>query len=276
MLDVLLLTLAASAFHAPHVNLAFRMRGAATVAVVVDDQMTALEPQLAALEAAAIALVGKKLDSESASRIRGVSTLLGSLTADDDTADETESPAASDDLPSDHYLWLQAASGSDAQRRVWLRADAFFEAIDENGDGQISFDELEQHLSGLGFKTGAIDHIFDLLDISRDGLITKEELRQTLVTYEDPAVRMVLGLGASDADDVFDEIDVNGDGEISRAELAAYLELNSSSAADVPACARTIFKALDVNGDGSLSREELRVGFDDYTEFRRVLGLDRR
>ena len=267
MLDVLLLTLAASAFHAPHVNLAFRMRGAATVAVVVDDQMTALEPQLAALEAAAMALVGKELDMESASRIRGVSTLLGSLTADDDTADETESPAASDDLPSDHYLWLQAASGSDAQRRVWLRADAFFEAIDENARGRRRVRAL---------KTGAIDHIFDLLDISRDGLITKEELRQTLVTYEDPAVRMVLGLGASDADDVFDEIDVNGDGEISRAELAAYLELNSSSAADVPACARTIFKALDVNGDGSLSREELRVGFDDYTEFRRVLGLDRR
>jgi hypothetical protein len=167
----------------------------------------------------------------------------------------------------------EAASGSDAQRRLWLRADAFFEAIDDNGDGQISFDELEQHLSGLGFKAGAIDHIFDLLDISRDGLITKEELRQTLVTYEDPALRMALGLGAPDADDVFDEVDVNGDGEISRAELAAYLELNSSSAADVPACARTIFKALDINGDGSLSREELRVGFDEYTEFRRVLGL---
>lgn len=271
---MLQLILAASAFHAaPHVYSTLSRRTALMSAVVVDEQVTALEPQLAALEAAAIALVGKKLDRESASRIRGVSTLLGNLAADDDTADETESPAASDDLPTDHYLWLQAASGSDAQRRLWLRADAFFEAIDNNGDGQISFDELEQHLSGLGFKAGAIDHIFDLLDISRDGLITKEELRQTLVTYEDPALRMALGLGAPDADDVFDEVDVNGDGEISRAELAAYLELNSSSAADVPACARTIFKALDVNGDGSLSREELRAGFDEYTEFRRVLGL---
>ena len=99
--------------------------------------------------------------------------------------------------------------------------------------------------------------------------VQRDEKLEQQISFKEAHVSEFLG-------DVFDEIDVNGDGEISRAELAAYLELNSSSAADVPACARTIFKALDVNGDGSLSREELRVGFDDYTEFRRVLGLDRR
>jgi hypothetical protein len=102
------------------------------------------------------------------------------------------------------------------------------------------------------------------------------QLRQSFVKYDDPALRLALGLGAPDADDIFDAIDENGDGEITIDELADYLELNSTSGGDVPACSKTIFRTLDVNGDGSLSRDELRKGYEEYTEFRRVLGLDRR
>ena len=56
-------------------------------------------------------------------------------------------------------------------------------------------------------------------------------------------------------------LDANGDGIIDPVEISNAV---------------AVLTKLDVNGDGSLSREELRVGFDDYTEFRRVLGLDRR
>jgi len=157
--------------------------------------------------------------------------------------------------------------------KLVAQADAFFAAIDVDGNGEISFGELEAHLEDLGFNAGAIDHIFDLLDVNKDGEISKLELRQSFVKYDDPALRLALGLGATEADDVFDAIDVNGDGEISMAELEAYLEVSSSGGGDVQECTRTLFRTLDANGDGRVSRDELREGYAEYTAFRRVLGL---
>ena len=236
---------------------------------VVEDKVTALELELTALEEVAAKLVackasGVELSSETCERIRAVTAKL----------DDVRGASADDDDEDDGEL-IPYANFSPVELRVWQQADAFFSAIDENNDGQISFDELEAHLSSLGFKAGAIDHIFDLLDVSGDGFICKGELRDSLRKYDDPALRMALGLGATDADDVFDAI-AGGGGEISMAQLAEYLEMNSASGADVPASAATIFRTLDANSDGSISRDELRVGLEEYTEFRKVLGLDRR
>jgi len=218
-----------------------------------------------------VACAGQLCSSEQALRIQAVVEQLQVLA---EAEDEIEETVATDETMSSAIATDEPMSPAEA--RVATQADAFFSAIDENGDGEIEFDELEAHLSGMGFTAGAIEHIFDLLDVNKDGGISRAELRQSFVKYDDPALRLAIGLGAADADEIFDAIDENGDGEITASELAGYLELNSALGGDVPACATTIFRTLDVNGDGSISREELRQGYEEYTEFRRVLGLDRR
>jgi len=173
----------------------------------------------------------------------------------------------------DKLLWLGAKLES--EDRLDQQVSSFFNRIDENGDGIISFDELSDHLRGQGFSEGATEHVFDLLDVNRDGEISAAELRLGFDRFDDPAIRLAIGLGATEADEIFDQIDVNHDGEISLEELEAFLELNASASANgsASASARTIFKTLDANGDGSVCRSELRQGYAEYSEFRKLLGL---
>lgn len=75
-------------------------------------------------------------------------------------------------------------------------ADALFNAIDTNGDGSISKDELREHLktfSNYSFK--AISKLFKMLDVNKDGGIEKEEMRAAFVKYS--ALRQAIGQGPS-------------------------------------------------------------------------------
>ena len=153
--------------------------------------------------------------------------------------------------------------------RVHAEADAFFAAVDENGDGSISSVELSDHLATVGYATQSVDRIFTLLDVNSDGSISREELRDAFVRYEDPALRLALGLGTGEADAIFEAIDANSDGELTLAELRAYLEQKGYPGAT----ADTVFATLDVNADGGVSREELRDGYVRYAALRQCLGL---
>jgi len=151
-----------------------------------------------------------------------------------------------------------------------IRADEWFDVVDLNGDGLISFEELRQHLVAQNFDESKIEHIFLILDLNGDGEISKSELRECFVKYDNPVLREALGLGASEADAVFDAIDTNGDGAISRLELAKFLKIDddveNSNVANV-------FRMFDADGNGMISREEIREAYAADTEFRRVLGL---
>ena len=164
---------------------------------------------------------------------------------------------------------LQATLDESARARIEREADGFFRSIDDNGDGYISFTELSDHLSGLGLGKGAQEHVFDLLDVNRDGEISQSELLESFVKYDDPALRAALGLGETESDVVFRSIDANGDGKISHAELSAYLIANGYSAE----IADTVFATLDENSDGAVSRDELHEGYSSYSALRRILAL---
>ena len=162
-----------------------------------------------------------------------------------------------------------ARLSADSEIRIHAEADAFFDTIDVDGDGIITFEELEQQLQERGYQPGGIEHIFDLLDINRDGAISQAELRTSFVKFDDPGLRTALGLGESEADAIFSSIDANGDNEISRDELRQYLTANGYSAAT----ADSLFDTLDDNSDGAVSRDELHEGYESYSALRDIIGL---
>ena len=97
------------------------------------------------------------------------------------------------------YTPLRSAPGlgaynADFVKEIHQDADALFAAIDSDGNGAISKDELRDHLktfSSYSFK--AISNIFKLLDANKDGGIEKEELRSAFVKYS--ALRQAIGEG---------------------------------------------------------------------------------
>lgn len=156
--------------------------------------------------------------------------------------------------------------------RVHADADALFEALDGNGDGEISVGELRSHVASIGYKPAAAERFFELLDADQDGAVSRGELRLAFERYEDPALRLALGLGTSEADAIFATIDANADGAIEESELRAYLERKGYSMS----AAASIFATLDVDADGQVSQSELREGYVRYAALREALGLGRR
>ena len=97
------------------------------------------------------------------------------------------------------YSPLREAPGLGAYNAQFLEeihtdADALFAAIDTDGSGEISKDELRNHLkefSSYSFK--AIGKIFKMLDGDGDNSITQSEMRDAFVKYS--ALRQAIGEG---------------------------------------------------------------------------------
>ena len=97
------------------------------------------------------------------------------------------------------YTPLRSAPGLGAYNAGFIAeihadADALFAAIDADGDGTVSKDELRDHLkqfSKYSFK--AISNIFKMLDVNKDGDIERGELRNAFVKYS--ALRQAIGEG---------------------------------------------------------------------------------
>lgn len=172
---------------------------------------------------------------------------------------------------SELYDPLGAASQASRIEQIHAEADVFFDKLDADGSDTIDVAELRAHLTSTGYKLSAVDAIFPLLDADASGEVDRDELRAAFVKFEDPSMRLALGLGTSEADAAFERLDVNRDGAVSQDELAAYLTSNGYPSPEVTA--QTIFQTLDVNGDGSVSREELRQGYVKYSALRQALGL---
>ena len=61
--------------------------------------------------------------------------------------------------------------------QVAAGADEVFDAIDANGDGAISLEELRSHLAGSGYSSAAVQAMFDGLDTNGDRSVSRDELR---------------------------------------------------------------------------------------------------
>jgi Ca2+-binding EF-hand superfamily protein len=162
------------------------------------------------------------------------------------------------------------------------RANALFDEVDANGDGEISPKEWENAM-GLDQKElrqkilGKLDQppedIFDKADKDDDGYLTPEEAQKALEKA---------GMTPAEAKEAMKAMDKDGDGKISRKEWmegtgAKDLAKQRYSPPDEPRLAVTVpqlkkkmeakwgtprnaFKAMDTNGDGVISPQEWEAG----------------
>jgi calcium-dependent protein kinase len=125
-----------------------------------------------------------------------------------------------------------------------------FMALDENGDGLLTVNEMKEGLNRCGLKEIPPDlqQIMEEVDSDGSGVIDYTEF---LAATLDKKVYM--------AEDVcwqaFRIFDRNGDGKISRSEIAAVLnddDVKNSAAGDMA----EIMKDIDTNGDGEIDFQE--------------------
>ncbi len=113
--------------------------------------------------------------------------------------------------------------------REWTNV---FDKIDEDGDGILSTEELEESRRRVREEAGK--RIFEKLDADGDGTISKEE-------FPGP-------------DDRFNKIDSNSDGEVTPEELKGAGEKLRGMREGQHG--KMMFKRLDGDGSGTISREE--------------------
>ncbi|QNI37614.1 EF-hand domain-containing protein [Edaphobacter albus] len=106
-------------------------------------------------------------------------------------------------------------------------------ALDRNGDGVLTRDEVPERLQGF----------FTRADINHDGKLTPDEIRASAAGQTGPKGRVQHSGNATRMDPILDAIDTNHDGILSAEEIAA---------------APVSLKSLDKDGDGELSSAELR------------------
>ena len=61
--------------------------------------------------------------------------------------------------------------------QVYAESDTFFDAVDADGDDEITLDEIGKYLCDTGYGDGVAMEVFKLLDINSDGAISRAELR---------------------------------------------------------------------------------------------------
>jgi Ca2+-binding EF-hand superfamily protein len=158
-------------------------------------------------------------------------------------------------------------------------ADVVFSIIDVDGNGQLSREELTEHLSAAGYNLKVIDTIFNKMDLNKDNEISQEEFRRGMVVLK--PLQNAPGLGRynasfekeihEDADQVFQSADADRNGEIDVLELKSHLQRKFGRSYTEQAI-ENLFRMLDFNGDKRISKQELRDAFVRYSALRQVIG----
>jgi len=178
-------------------------------------------------------------------------------------------------------------------------ADAIFDSVDTNNDGQITADELRAHLvDQMGYTVEYTKYLFASLDTDADGVITRDEMKFAFYNFEALSMYMTFGVGGSDitsreafkafalnqaeggsdklllndlADLIFDMIDTDNSGEITKEELRGHFDnvtskFDDEKSTDMQAkdYVETMFATFDKNNDGGIDRAEVRVAFQKY------------
>lgn len=100
-------------------------------------------------------------------------------------------------------------------------ADALIKALDTDGDGAISSDELSSGLTSAG-STADSSKIFSALDKNKDGVVSQDELTASLTPPPPPPTQV-------SSDELFSQLDADGDGNVTATELSSALQASDST-----------------------------------------------
>jgi len=119
-----------------------------------------------------------------------------------------------------------------------------FELIDENGDGQITANELSKAIEKAGDKVNKDDilMLMKMADIDGNGSLSYNELVMT-------SVQRKLGAKEERLWTAFCKVDLNGDGKISAQEIEQVLGEHGDSV-------KQMIAEIDKNGDGEIDFDE--------------------
>ena len=146
---------------------------------------------------------------------------------------------------------------------------ALVDAIDDDSDGAISYDEFmdyfnseqgELNAQAMSADSEMVRSTWDHIDADHSGHLCEDEIR--LLFGE-----LGMELAEKEFDEALAELDVDGDGEIDYQEFAAWWKVHEQkdSHADLGKKSkkmRDTWEAVDLDGSGSLSKEEVRTMFD--------------
>lgn len=126
-----------------------------------------------------------------------------------------------------------------------------FELIDKNGDGSLSYEELQmaviEHKLDLD-----VDKIIEECDINKSGSIDYTEFLMASVEHSKAYNKQKIK-------EVFDELDINKDGKISVDELKTLIGGDRERKHLVD----RIIEETDVDGDGEIDLDEFMAKFDN-------------
>jgi Ca2+-binding EF-hand superfamily protein len=130
-------------------------------------------------------------------------------------------------------------------------ADALISALDTDGDGAISSDELSTGLTSAG-STADSNQIFSALDKNKDGTVSQDELTASLTPPPPPPPQM-------NSDELFSQLDADGDGSVTATELSSALQASDSTSTTSTDTSAALLKVLDSDSSGGVSSDELKA-----------------
>merc|ERR1719295_1173377 len=134
---------------------------------------------------------------------------------------------------------------------------AAFKSWDSDGDGEISFKELQSAVQRSGQKLSEedINAIFVVGDADQNGSIDLQEFMAMMMPQSSDVVAKFRAIRKTvkDVQNAFKQFDRDGDGSIDKNELSQGLsQVGSFTKQDID----TLFAAGDVDGDGAIDYEE--------------------
>jgi Ca2+-binding EF-hand superfamily protein len=118
-------------------------------------------------------------------------------------------------------------------------ADALISALDADGDGAVSSDELSNGLANAGSSADSTE-IFSALDKNKDGSVSQDELAASLAPPPPPPQQV-------SSDELFSQLDADSDGSdgVSSDELKAALQAGRERNTDSPTAQSNVTEALN-------------------------------
>lgn len=130
-------------------------------------------------------------------------------------------------------------------------ADALISALDTDGDGAISSDELSTGLTSAGSSADSKE-IFSALDKNEDGTVSKDELAASLTPPPQPPQQ-------ASSDELFSQLDTDSDGSVTATELSSALQASDSTKSTSTDTSAALLKVLDSDKSGGVSSDELKA-----------------